>query len=307
MSITTAGDLATFSLALSSFTGDLENKACSLRASISVGGAKMLKMKPSGPVGYLHKVTQKAKEVEEDIEGIENRMIGNPDELSMGEMADKVATLVESNQNKMNEIGIILRQYGYKGPNFPNLTKQNVNNEQTATIVDEEEDEEEDVEEVEEEEKLQEEEEKLQEEEEKEEEEVEGVTVEGVTTTDTEETTTEETTTEEATTEGATGKENNASSAEPATSAEPTTSSTSSDPANPSDYTTPPKPGSRPPKPETPPTPATPTLEGLSNVAQSVLRGSPLTSTKKFAREAAKIHNSAIKTPKITSVSERLA
>ena len=98
MSITTAGDLATFSLALSSFTGDLENKACSLRASISVGGAKMLKMKPSGPVGYLHKVTQKAKEVEEDIEGIENRMIGNPDELSMGEMADKVATLVESNQ-----------------------------------------------------------------------------------------------------------------------------------------------------------------------------------------------------------------
>jgi len=58
---------------------------------------------------------------------------------------------------------------------------------------------------------------------------------------------------------------------------------------------------------DTPPTPATPTLEGLSHVAKSVLRGSPLTSTKKFAREAKAHLNSAIKTPKRTSVSERLA
>jgi len=96
MSISTTNkDLSSFSLCISSFTGDLESRASILRQSINEKGRKLNS-------GGSSKSVLKNLQTECDAAGAElNRqqelLVGDPDSCSMGEMSDLLGVLSESN------------------------------------------------------------------------------------------------------------------------------------------------------------------------------------------------------------------
>ncbi|MAD26121.1 MAG: hypothetical protein CMO44_18345 [Verrucomicrobiales bacterium] len=260
-------DLSHFAVALSSFTGNLESQADALRASISSGSKQKATSRASN-TRFLDRTKSMLSDTEAAIVAIEDDLIGNPDACSLGDMADMCAALQESNENKMNGIGIILRQYGYKGPS--------ISSPKSAVIVEQEEEGEE------------------------------GSIQDNDDESNENSNDDDDTSEKENMNMNKTVCSDGGGSAEPSIPEEAVDEKAEAEAEN--NYTTPAKPGSLPKKAkESPETPATPELEGISEVSKSVIRGSPLTSSKKISRLAAASHNSAVKTPKPSSVASRLA
>ncbi|GMH65565.1 hypothetical protein TL16_g04228 [Triparma laevis f. inornata] len=251
---TMSRDLAHFSNTLSSFTGNLESSTSNLLKDLKQNKAP----KANDGSIFINSCNSQLTSIEEKAEQVESFLIGNPDEMSLGDLSELCSIMQESNTNTYSKIEMILRQYGFKNSNSAAVLPPPAAPVAAAPVV-------------------------IEDDGEAEAEEEQAETIPVVIEDD----------------EAGEEKEEQQEEQEEETKTE-------------EDFVTPNKPGytqnlAKETSPETPPTP-TMEMIGISNVAKSVLKGGPNSSTKKLASLTA-IHQrqQQQQTPKPMSVSERVA
>jgi len=103
---------------LSSFTANLTSRTKKLRSLIANKPTND-NLSQSHKKSYFTQATTTLTEIQHTIEGVEVDLLGNPDSLSMSEVAKLCTALSNANTDKFQTLTMTLRQYGYKGAAAP--------------------------------------------------------------------------------------------------------------------------------------------------------------------------------------------
>ena len=68
------------------------------------------------PNRFLDDCNTQLQTISEKAYSCEDFLIGNPDEMSLGDLSELCSVMHDSNSNMLTRVEVILRQYGYKGP-----------------------------------------------------------------------------------------------------------------------------------------------------------------------------------------------